>query len=89
MTSGRTSRVLGIMLVLVLGVGAAAQQPALPTFRAETNLIEVDAVVTDTRGNVIRGLTQDDFTILEDGKPRPVSGIDQVSPAQLAHPRPG
>ena len=81
--------------LLVLGIAGrvglgARQQPPVATFRAETNLVEVDAVVTDGQGNVVRGLTKNDFTILEDGRPQvtstfafvdlPIDVITQVRP---------
>jgi VWFA-related protein len=37
------------------------------TFRAEIEYVEVDAVVTDERGNLVKGLTKDDFDVYEDG----------------------
>ena len=48
-----------------------AEQPAV-TFRVEVNYVEVDAIVTDERGNIVRDLTRDEFQILEDGKPQQV-----------------
>ncbi len=45
----------------------AAQQPGV-TFRAETNFVEVHAIVTDQDGAFVRGLTLDDFEIYEDGR---------------------
>jgi Ca-activated chloride channel homolog len=44
---------------------AHAQQP---TFRAQTDLVNVGVTVTDRRGNFIADLTRDDFTIIEDGR---------------------
>jgi VWFA-related protein len=48
--------------------------PQVPpvTFRVEVNYVEVDAIVTDRNGNVVRDLTRDDFEITEDGKPQKV-----------------
>jgi VWFA-related protein len=72
-----------MVLVLAGAVWPAAQQPpATPpaaqapqrqlTFRVEGNYIEVDAVVTDSRGNFVRNLESQDFEVLEDKKPRAV-----------------
>jgi VWFA-related protein len=55
-----------------------AQQPAV-TFRAEVNYVEVDARVVDAQGNFVATLTQDDFQILEDGKPQQVSLFSLVN----------
>jgi VWFA-related protein len=49
--------------------GAPADtQPVPPvTFRAEIEYVEVDAVVTDERANLVKGLTKEDFDVYEDG----------------------
>jgi VWFA-related protein len=44
-----------------------APQPAV-TFRAETNFVEVHAIVTDKSGAFVRDLTANDFEIYEDGR---------------------
>ncbi len=72
---------LGTAIVLVLslwaGVGwLTAQNPPVPpqqptpTLRVETRLVLVDVVVTDKKGNPVRGLTREDFTLKENGKPQ-------------------
>lgn len=48
--------------------GANAGQPPAVTFKAQIDFVEIDAVVTDERGNFVRDLTRDDFEIYEDGK---------------------
>ena len=57
-----------------------AQAPAetlpAPTFRSTTRLVQVDVVVTDKAGNPITGLKQDDFAVLQDGKPQPVRAFE-------------
>jgi VWFA-related protein len=50
---------------------ATAPQTPL-TFRSAIELIDVDIFVTDSDGRFVRDLTQDDFEILEDGKPQPI-----------------
>src|SRR5688572_26187577 len=47
--------------------GAALAQDA-PTSRVE--LVRLDVVVNDSRDQLVRGLSQDDFIVLEDGKPQ-------------------
>src|SRR5215204_5742837 len=42
-------------------------QPAV-TFRAETNFVEVHAIVTDQKGAFVKDLTRDDFEVYEDGR---------------------
>jgi VWFA-related protein len=69
----RTAIVTGAVLAsmtLASAVRPAAQTPATQgpqmTFRLETNYVEVDAIVTDARGNFVRDLRQGDFEITED-----------------------
>ena len=42
------------------------------TFRVGTNEVEVDLVVTDSRGHAVRGLSAADFKIQEDGRPQKI-----------------
>ena len=81
-----TRRILySVVAALFAGVLAdAAQQPSggdQPplTFRAETNLVEVDAFVTDADGKPVPGLAAGDFQLLEDGKPQTVSAFSFVN----------
>jgi len=85
---------------LALGQGAApapaapaatAQAPAAtsetPTFPAQVEQVIVDVVVTDKKGNPIKGLTKDSMTVLEDGTPQQVVSFDAIElPEQAAPP---
>jgi VWFA-related protein len=54
---------------------------ALSVFAQETievHLVEVPVTVADSAGNPIRGLTQKNFTILDNGKPRTITSFDVV-----------
>lgn len=59
-----------IALVLVTVGAAAAQAP--PTFSVGTRLVQVDAIVRDGHGPVA-GLTKDDFTLFDNGKPQKIA----------------
>jgi len=60
-------------------VVTAQQQPApSATFQVEVNFVDIDAVVTDERGNFISDLTKDDFVLLDDGKPQEISAFSLV-----------
>ena len=54
-------------------------QPAPPSFRVEVNYVEVDAFVTDERGQVVTDLTAGDFEVLEDGRPQKVAAFSFVN----------
>ena len=79
---------------LSAGAPASAQPASPPTFRSEARYVEVDAVVTDREGHVVRGLTRDDFRILEDGKPQNIATFIPLDlpvdpPAGIAVPTTG
>ncbi len=68
---------------------AAQQPPAQPTFRTGVDVVQVDVSVLDKDRKPIRGLTTADFTILEDGKPRPIVAfvpVDLDQPERTAAP---
>ena len=54
----------------------------VPTLRVDTQLVEIVAVVRDTHGKPVAGLTKDDFHILDDGKDRSIDHfvVDRVVP---------
>jgi len=70
----KTSVLLGCVGVLmaVASPRPAAQQQAPPVFRANLSIVSVDVIVRDKDGNVVRGLTDKDFELLEDGRPQEV-----------------
>jgi len=68
---------LTIVVCLVRAVNAQ-QSPAKQTdqddiVRVKTDLVQVRAVVTDKKGQLVENLTQDDFEILENGKAQSIS----------------
>src|SRR5215467_13281970 len=79
---------LAALLVFVAAVGVMAgqnppaQPPApsqpppksqQPTFRVRVDYVEVDVVVTDRQGNLVRDLKKEDFQVLEDGKTQAIN----------------
>jgi VWFA-related protein len=85
-------RLMGL-LVLVTGVAltagqapapSAQQQPPPPpaqqppTFKVRVDFVEVDAVVTDREGRLVRDLTKEDFQVLEDGKSQTITNFTHV-----------
>ena len=57
---------------------ADTQQIRPVTFRAEIEYVEVDAVVTDERGNLVKGLSREDFDVYEDGVKQTVKFFSQI-----------
>ena len=52
---------------------APAQQPSQPTFKVQVDYVEVDVVVTDRQGQLVRDLKKEDFQVLEDGKAQTIN----------------
>src|SRR5687767_8550164 len=67
------SRGNSITLLVLLLLAAAA--PALAQFAASTTAVEVYVSVTDAAGRPVRGLTQADFEVLEDGVPQAIGAF--------------
>ena len=45
------------------------------TFRSKIDAVEIDVFVTDAAGMPVKGLTVDDFELIENGKPQPITTI--------------
>jgi Ca-activated chloride channel family protein len=75
-----------ICALLALAVAATALVPGNvegqePTFRSGTRIVPVITTVTDAQGRLVPGLEQDDFTILDNGKPQEIVFFqDEVQP---------
>jgi Ca-activated chloride channel homolog len=67
-------------LVLIAASAVIAQQQE-PTFKSSTRIVSVIATVTDTQGRLVPDLQQEDFTILDNGKPQTITFFeDEVRP---------
>jgi len=56
-------------------LSSALQQTQPPTFRTGTNLVQIDAIVTDHEGAPVMDLTADDFELQDDGKPMAIRSL--------------
>ena len=74
-TPSRLAAVLvctGCLIAAVANRPSAQQQPPAPVFRTNLSLVSVDVIVVDRAGNVVRGLTEKDFEVIEDGRPQDI-----------------
>jgi len=58
-------------VAIVLAAAVLSAQQA--TFKAGTSIVPVLTTVTDAQGRLVPNLEQDEFTILDNGKPQPIS----------------
>lgn len=59
------------LLAAATSLTLAAQQE--PTFKATTQIVSVPATVLDSQGRLVPNLDQDQFTILDNGKPQDIT----------------
>ena len=81
--------ILGLVLLLAefpnLVLAQEASQPLqAPAIRRTTELVLVNVVARDKRGNLVRDLKREDFTVLEDGQKQQLSSFDFENIDELA-----
>lgn len=69
----------GGLAAMVFALEARVQDPVQPTFRSSIDLVDVDVSVLDRDRLPVRDLTAADFTVLEDGEPRPIVAFSAVT----------
>ena len=64
-----------LLLVCATALVLRAQQSAgdVPTFRTGVEAVAFEVFVTDAAGKPVTDLTVDEFELLEDGKPQPIT----------------
>ena len=62
-----------------LAVRPDAQTPQRPVFRANVEMVRIDAVVVDASGRAVYGLTKDDFELIDSGWTRPIANFVEVT----------
>lgn len=84
-----TNRIASAAILLAaLGAARAQEPPPAPqepiqTLKISTRIVSVSAVVLDNRGEPVKGLTKDDFTLKEDGSPQEIRYFSQDSDLPL------
>ena len=66
----RTFTTIAILVAATLTVAAGQETP---TFKATTQIVSVPATVLDGQGRLVPNLEQDEFTILDNGKPQQIT----------------
>lgn len=96
-TVGRVFWGFSVLFVFLVAAGAQSD-PSLPApsinttrpmrvqdaFRATTRLVVLDIVATDDKGNPVKDLKAEDFTVTEDGTPQEVIDFSFHTPATIA-----
>lgn len=78
-----------LLLGLATGWVSAQEKPNQPAFRSGVELVQLDVSVLDDERRPVRGLTATDFTVLENGKPRPIRSFSAVEiPARTTEGQP-
>lgn len=75
-------RTLPLLFLLLLAAPALFAQERFEE-RLDVDLVLVDVTVTDSRGNQILGLGEDDFILREDGTPQEIESIDYFTNRRL------
>jgi len=70
-------RTLAAILVCLATLPAQTADPGI-VLRFDVDLVQVDAIVTDSNGHRVADLTKDDFQVLQDGKPQRISHFSYV-----------
>src|SRR5262245_12322639 len=66
------------MLLLCIAASLAAQQ-----FRGSVDLVRLPVIVTAKDGNLVRGLTAEDFDVLEEGKAQKIAYFAEGAPGEV------
>lgn len=82
------SFIAALLSAPALARGQSATPEPASTIQANTNLIVVDVVVTDSRRNPIHNLTKSDFKVLENGLPQSIDSFEEHHAWEAAAPLP-
>ena len=83
----RTFLIIGLILQLtVSGIAQQRDQQKQPepqsdqdVVRISTNLVQVDSIITDSKGKQVTDLRADEVQILEDGKPQKITNFSYIT----------
>jgi VWFA-related protein len=77
---------LALLLFATASLSLSAQQPRFGE-KVDVNLVLIDAVVTDPKGNQILGLGKDDFVVTENGEHQKIDSVEYFTNRKLLDAR--
>ncbi len=75
-----------LLASLLCGSSLLARNQDRPLFRSGVELVQIDVSVLDAKRHPVKGLTAADFTVLENGVPRPVRAFNAIDLPAAAPP---
>lgn len=81
-----TTVLLCLAALAILGATPHGQGQKPPVFRVRTDLMQLDVTVLDKDRRPVRGLTKDDFILLEDKAPQTIEGFTAIDVADREVP---
>ena len=77
-----TMRLLWLACAAVIGAAVAVPRADEQQFRVAVELVRLPVVVTGRDGVVVKGLTQEDFSVFEDGQPQKIDYFAAGAPGE-------
>ncbi|SPF42993.1 conserved exported hypothetical protein [Candidatus Sulfopaludibacter sp. SbA4] len=77
--SGTTCRTTALLAALAAAFAQAPAQPDEAVIRITVNLVQVDAVVTDSKDQPVTDLKAEDFEIRQDGKVQKITNFSYIT----------
>lgn len=78
MTCPKRAVIVAAWLAVVMASAAPRADRQSAPFKSAVDVVRLDVSVLDENGQPVRGLTADDFTVIEDGKVMPIVAFDAV-----------
>ena len=79
-------RAVSLLLGLILLLTSVSAQEAPYTIKARAEVVLVNVTARDKKGNLVRDLKPEDFTVLEDGKQQKIASFDVEDTGLVAAP---
>ncbi len=85
---GERMKTIAAVVLAVVTAFAVAQEQGLPAFReaVEVRVMDLDVVVTDSKGRPVPDVKQEEFSVKVDGKPVPIDDFARVEEGAIHAP---